>query len=98
MKTIRKEELFSRLAEGHAAGITVVTPNRRLARALRGEFDSFQTNKKLSVWEDADILPLESFVERLYEESLYADPSAGQPQLLSFSQEQALWESVIAGS
>ena len=95
---VGKSELFARLAEGHAAGITVVTPNRRLARALRREFDSFQTKKGLSVWEDADILPLESFVERLYEDSLYADPSSAQPQLLSLAQEQALWESVIGKS
>ncbi|HEX2652002.1 MAG TPA: hypothetical protein VHN19_18910, partial [Burkholderiales bacterium] len=93
-----KSELFARLAEGLAAGITVVTPNRRLARALKAEFDRFQIAKGLAVWEDADILPLESFVERLYEDSLYADPSAGQPQLLSHAQEQALWESVIGKS
>src|SRR5262245_10233014 len=96
--TVDKATLFARLAEGHAAGITVVTPNRRLARTLKSEFDVFQGNKNLTVWEDADILPLDSFVERLYEDSLYADPNGKQPQLLSASQEQALWESVLAKS
>ena len=95
---IKKQDLFARLAEGHAAGITVVTPNRRLARTLRGEFDLFQAARNLAVWEDADILPLDSFAERLYEDSLYADPQGGQPQLLSAAQEQALWESVLAKS
>jgi probable DNA repair protein len=95
---ISRNDLFARLAEGHAAGISVVTPNRRLARTLRAEFDVFQTNKGLSVWEDADMLPLDSFVERLYEDSLYADPQGGQPQLLSAAQEQALWESVLEKS
>ena len=54
---ITKLDLFARLAEGHAAGITVVTPNRRLAQVLKAEFDLFQSNKNLKVWEDADILP-----------------------------------------
>jgi len=34
-----KAELFARLAEGHAARITVVTPNKRLSQALMLEFD-----------------------------------------------------------
>ena len=97
-KVVDRATLFARLAEGHAAGITVVTPNRRLARTLRAEFDAFQTGKGLPVWEDADILPFDSWVERLYEDSLYADPQGGQPQLLSAAQEQALWESVLAKS
>lgn len=102
---IEKQELFARLAEGHAAGVTVVTPNRRLAQALKSEFDSFQSNKNLSVWDDADILPVGTFVERLYEDALYAgspsgNPSeiaSGLPQLLAPAQERALWESVLAG-
>ena len=31
--------LFARLAEGLTAGVTVVTPNRRLAQELTREFD-----------------------------------------------------------
>ncbi|MEK6244092.1 MAG: PD-(D/E)XK nuclease family protein [Pseudomonadota bacterium] len=95
---IDKQELFARLAEGHAAGITVVTPNRRLAQVLKSEFDSFQSNKNLSVWDDADILPVGAFVERLYEDALYAEGAAGLPQLLAPAQERALWESVLAGA
>src|SRR5256885_12575357 len=59
-------ELFQRLAEGHAARITVVTPNRRLAQALTAEFDAFQIGKGLTVWEAPDILPFGAFVERLW--------------------------------
>ena len=44
---LSKAELFARLAEGHAARISVVTPNKRLSQALMLEFDAFQIAKKL---------------------------------------------------
>lgn len=95
---LSKADLFARLAAGHAAGITVVTPNRRLAQVLRAEFDFFQTSKGLTVWEDADILPLSSFVERAYEDALYADAAEPLPMLLTAAQERELWEEAIRGS
>ena len=78
---IGKQDLFARLAEGHAAGITVVTPNNRLAQSLRAEFDVFQTGKGLQSWEDADILPLDAFVARSHENAIYADEGAQHPLL-----------------
>ena len=93
--TISRTELFARLAAGHAAGITIVTPNRRLAQALKSEFDAFQSAKGLAAWEDADILPLVAFAQRRYDEALYAG-DATLPQLLAPSQERAIWESVLA--
>ncbi len=96
--TISRTELLARLAEGHAAGITVVTANRRLAQALKSEFDAFQADKGLAAWEDADILPLGTFAQRRYEEALYAGRLDNKllPQLLAPSQERAIWESVLA--
>ena len=91
---IEKAELFSRLAEGHAAGVTVVTPNRRLAQALVADFDRFQAGKP--AWEAADILPLDAFVQRLYEEALYAAPARELPMLLSGPQEELLWREALA--
>jgi probable DNA repair protein len=95
---ISKRELFARLAEGLAAGVVVVTPNRRLAQVLKAEFDLFQASKSLSSWEDAEILPFGAFVQRLYEDSLYADDAGNLPQLLTDAQERALWESVLEGA
>jgi probable DNA repair protein len=95
---ITKPELFERLAAGHAAGITVVTPNRRLAQVLRAEFDAFQAGNGKTVWEDADILPLDAFVQRCYEDALYAEGGGELPMLLTGSQQRELWESAIAGS
>ncbi len=99
---ITKTELFARLAEGLVAGVTVVTPNRRLAQVLKAEFDSCQASRNLSVWEDADILPYGALVQRLYEDALYSgNPAEGAgelPQLLTPAQERRLWESVLEGA
>jgi probable DNA repair protein len=95
---IEKKELFARLAEGHAAGITVATPNNRLAQSLRAEFDVFQISKGLQSWEDADILPLDAFVARSHENAIYADEGAKHPTLLTEAQALALWESIVQPS
>ena len=95
---IEKHDLFARLAEGLAAGISVVTPNRRLAQVLKAEFDGFQAAKGLKVWEDADILPFGALLQRLYEDALYADTAKDLPQLLTPAQERRLWESVLKGA
>jgi len=97
MAVLSKSELFERLATGHAAGIVVVTPNRRLAQVLRAQFDDVQAAKGLSVWEDADIVPLDSYIGRCHEEALYAGDGE-LPLLLSPAQSRELWEAAIAGS
>jgi probable DNA repair protein len=91
-------DLFARLAEGHAAAITVVTPNQRLSHALMLEFDDFQARKGLASWEAPDILPFGAFVERLWEDALYSDLGEKLPLLLTTAQEQHLWERILADS
>ncbi|MEQ1882405.1 MAG: hypothetical protein ABL878_15705, partial [Burkholderiales bacterium] len=95
---LHKSELFGQLAGGHACGITVVTPNRRLAQELAREFDQTQIAAGLTAWETADILPLTAFVERLYQDALYSDAAAGIPLLLTSAQEHELWEAAIRAS
>jgi ATP-dependent helicase/nuclease subunit B len=95
---LSKAELFERLHEGHVAQVTVVTPNRRLARELMAEFDVFQIQKDKTVWDAPDILPFSAFVQRLYEDGLYSDLSAELPMLLTPAQEEELWRQVVAGS
>jgi len=92
---LAKADLFARLAEGHAARITVLTPNRRLAQALSADFDAFQTARGLSVWEAADILPFDAWVQRLWEDALYTELGATLPLLLTPAQEQAIWEEIL---
>ncbi len=95
---VRKSELLARLAEGHAARVTVVTPNVRLARELSREFDQGQIDKGHPVWETADVLFFGAFVERLYEDALTSDLAAKLPLLLTDAQAQALWEAAIRAS
>ena len=71
---LSKADLFARLAEGHAAGVTVVTPNKRLSQALMARIRRFSDRKNLTVWEAPDILPFGAFVERLWEDALYSRP------------------------
>lgn len=95
---IAKEALFERLAAGHAAGVTVVTPNRRLAAALTADFDACQATRGASVWEAADVLPFGAFVERLWEDALYSALGGALPVLLTPAQEQHVWEAILADS
>src|SRR3989440_8002944 len=95
---LKKSALFERLALGAAAGVTVVTPNKRLSQALMLDFDAFQIGKTLSVWEAPDILPFGAFVQRFYEDGLYADLSAELPMLLTPAQEEEVWKQVVDGS
>ena len=95
LPSLERDELFSRLGQGHAARITVLTPNRRLAQALQRDFDRSQLASGIASWETADILPFNAFVERLWEDALYSDLAAQVPALLSPAQEQALWEDAI---
>ncbi len=91
-------DVFKRLAVGLSASTTVVTPNRRLALALKNQFDHFQATQRLSVWDSADILPFSAFVERVYEDALYSAPKTRLPALLTATQVRTLWESIISGS
>lgn len=95
---LSKAQLFSRLAEGLAGGVTVVTPNQRLAQALAREFDAEQAAQGRSAWESADILPYPAFVQRCYEDALYSELASALPILLTPAQEQALWEDAIRAS
>ena len=65
---ISKAELFARLEQGHAAQVTVVTPNKRLSQARWRSSTISKPEKSHSV-EAPDILPSGAFVERLWEDA-----------------------------
>lgn len=87
-------EVFKRID----AGTTVVTPNRRLALALKEKFDREQVSRRVTAWYSADILPFTALIERIYHDVLYTRQSPMLPLLLSVAQEQVLWESIIQSS
>jgi probable DNA repair protein len=95
---LSKAQLFARLALGLARGVTVVTPNQRLAQALAREFDAAQAARGLAAWESADVLPYPALVQRAYEDALYSELAPDLPVLLTPVQEQALWEDIIRRS
>ncbi|HEY6044636.1 MAG TPA: PD-(D/E)XK nuclease family protein [Nitrosospira sp.] len=91
-------DIFADIAAGSQAGVTVITPNRRLARTLKSEFDRTRMLSGAAVWDSADILPISAFIERVHEDAQYSAYSVGArrlPVLLKPVQEQVLWESVI---
>ena len=94
---LRKTELFLRLAEA-PAGVTVATPNARLAQELQRAFDAHQLARGLSMWDAPDILPLSAFIARAYEDALYSERAQVLPLLLAPPEEQALWEDILAHS
>ncbi len=78
----------------------MVTPNRRLAVALKRTFDRAQQQAGRRAWTAPDILPLATFLVRTY---LAAGLREGidvhaPPQLIDASQSQLLWEQVIRQS
>ena len=87
-------EVFKRID----AGTTVVTPNRRLALALKEKFDREQINRRMTAWYPADILPFTALIERIYHDALYTRQSSKLPLFLPTTQEQVLWESIIQSS
>ncbi|TAK67301.1 MAG: PD-(D/E)XK nuclease family protein [Betaproteobacteria bacterium] len=95
---LSKAQLFARLAEGLAGGVTVITPNQRLAQSLEREFDAAQAAQGRSAWESADILSYSAFVQRCYEDALYSELASALPILLTPAQEQSLWEDAIRAS
>jgi probable DNA repair protein len=95
---LEKSELLERLNRGHSEGLTVVTPNRRLAQSLARDFAARQVREGRKAWETADILPFEAWLRRLWEDALHAEAAAAMPLLLSPVQEEAAWEEVVRAS
>ena len=96
--TVSKAQLYARLAQGLAAGVTVITPNLRLAQALAREFDAAQAAQGRVTWESADILPYAAFVQRCFDDLLYSEAATALPVLLTPAQELSLWEDIIRRS
>ena len=75
--------------------VTVVTPNRRLAGYLRGQFDAAQQLAGNSAWATPDILPFSTFLDRSYRALSLRGNNSAQAQILHTAQSQLLWEQVV---
>lgn len=95
---IDRTALFGRLSRSPEKPLCVVTSSRRLAQALRRDYDAFQAASGRTAWETADILSFGAWVERFWDDALYSDLGGDLPLLLSASQEGVLWEECIRAS
>lgn len=87
------ENLFTQLTPQ----TTILTPNRRLSATLHKLFHEFKSAQQESCWQTPDILPLSSWVRRLWDD--YASKSfTPLPLLLNTAQEQFLWEKVLVNA
>ena len=98
LQPLPQPALFTRLAEGHAARVTVLTPNARLAQALQSEFDASRLAAGHTAWEAPDILPFGAFVQRCHEEALFAEGGEALPTLLTPAAASILWEEAVRSS
>ena len=100
---LARQALFGLLAQptDGAAGVSVLTPNRRLAQALQTDIDHWQSARGLQAWEAADILPPEAWLTRWHAQFTQQASLSDLPMppgVLRPEQEQWLWEQVIADS
>jgi probable DNA repair protein len=86
-------ELFAAAVHGALAGATVLTANRRAARQLMRACDT-QLQAARAGWLTPDILPLEAWLQRTWEEAqLAADGPA--LALLNAAQSAEVWERIV---
>ncbi|MEO8740789.1 MAG: hypothetical protein ABI537_13950, partial [Casimicrobiaceae bacterium] len=86
------------LHDALAAGVTVITPNRRLARHLHREFDRRQHAAGRRAWPTAVLLPYSIWLETLWERYVDAGAADAPARLLSLAQSACLWQRVVADS
>ncbi len=73
----------------------LVTPNRRLAAALKAEFDAARIAEGKQAWIAPTILPIGVYLEQLFRSSATTSDPQSRLQLIDASQSQLLWEHVI---
>ena len=76
---------------------TILTPNRRLAATLLKLHNIIQINHKKLSWTTLDVLPITSWVQRLWQ-NYTARQIQYAPLILSPNQEQILWEEILSQS
>ena len=88
--------MYDELIEQLARGATVLTPNRRLAAAVRRAFDLAQSRGGHATWPAADVLPWSAWLSRAYRDAFFKGATT---QLLATpQQERFLWWSAVGQS
>lgn len=95
-----KQQLVSQQEILHAIdnGATLLTGNNRLANNFINQYDQYQLSNKKSAWSSPDILPLNSWLVKNWEEAILQGVISSDEVLLSSEQEYQIWESIIKES
>lgn len=75
----------------------ILTPNRRLAASLLNQFNECQIAQQKTVWQTLDILPLTSWLQRLWYEFSSKEITT-LPFLITENQKSILWETILRQS
>lgn len=73
----------------------VVTPNRRLAAYLQQSYQQLQAARGVTCFESPCILPVNTWIDALWEQSA-RQQFAAKPITLNSAQEQQLWEKILS--
>src|SRR5437868_5475939 len=84
-----------RLFAALSAGSTVVTPNKRLARALVAAHDNAQRASGRKTWPSAHVLPWPAWLRELWTDVLACDALPSIARLLRAPQTRRCWQQII---
>lgn len=87
---------FSDLAAALAAGVTIVTPNKRLARTLVARHDAAMVRAGHRTWTAARALPWHSWLTTLWRDACDAQAVAPALRLLAPVEAAYLWDRLVA--
>ncbi|MFV2059857.1 MAG: PD-(D/E)XK nuclease family protein [Gammaproteobacteria bacterium] len=91
---INQQELLDALTRG----ATVLTGNNRLAGVLVDKFDAFNIENNNSAWSSPDVLPVNSWLVKNWENAIVSGVISSDTVLLSSEQEFQVWEAIIKDS
>lgn len=77
---------------------TLLTPNRRLSAALLNQFNQLKIQQNYTCWESLDILPLPSWLQRIWHAYTAKQIATTTPLLLTAQQEKILWLDILRKS
>ena len=87
---------FSDLAAALAAGVTIVTPNKRLARTLVARHDAAMVRAGHRTWTAARALPWPAWLTTLWRDACDAQAVAPEWRLLAPVEAAYLWDRLVA--
>lgn len=77
---------------------TLLTPNRRLATTILNQYNELQFTQQKTCWQSLDIIPLSSWLQRLWNDFSAKKITASIPLLLTENQKTILWENILSNS